>query len=1077
MRKLISNIVILAIIAASSACTQGESEPIRPNESVVQDTAFTIHKKSQLIGGPVAQGRVGDFLLSNGVIRAIIQKSRKNASVNSFGGNIIDADLAREPGDEGQDNFGSLFPLVNIEWTVNYLNFEVLSDGKNGSDSVLRAHGKIDVYDYLDLDFIGDVAEGLVGQRIDFSNRFDDRRDPFDIYGDLRGISPDVVTDYTLAKGSNYIRIETTFRNNGDEDSHVPIGYFMNGSGEVSMLVPGLGFTPDLMSQVTKDTPAVIYAAFDNSDVSYGFFYDPRQFKDPETGKLLQSTSVTYSDVTGLLFGEKFLDIAPLGGGTPQVRFTIPAHSSKTISGYFVVGNGSAGSVLDAGLTAIKASTRSIEGMVKTKLGSPVEGATVAIMDKGATIITYRTDSAGQFSGKLPSGGDELSRKFGSGKYTAVVEMNGHHENETTEAGACTPEAFDISLKDSISITCTLGESGIVSLASPIIDTETKSPIAARLTIVGEDPSPNKVGSAGRFRSAIYWEPLFGIAGVKYIAANGTFDLTQKSSFELEPGRYLFVFSHGPEYTSDERIVEVEASKTTTIKDVKVARATKTPGYIGSDFHIHSITSPDSSMTHEMRVLTASAEGLDILQSSDHDYLTDYGPVIEDLESRGLIPVGAMRGSVGDEVTPNHYGHINAFPLTPNPEDPDNGAIDWSFSPRDEVSTKPDYVMSLDDLIDKLRSDPGEEVIQINHIMDNPTGLPLAAGWVTSPYYIENFGASPLSSYADPVERRMEASTGGTNFPLPFGTTGLTSSKFNTVELVVGPHLHNNELLFRSALPTWFNLLNIGIILTATADSDSHTGSENPVGLPRNYIASSEDPRDGSGSDHSSIDLEEYARSVNAHHVTVSAGPIIIMRATTPDGAAANIGDTIAGSDITIEIDVSAPSWAFFDTIDIYANTEPVPTDDKTDEPLIGTAADPAQFYKPYHTPRYTYQPTKRFSLSEGTLTDWKEENGAIKAHIKFQFQATEDTWIMAVAQGKRTSDGYRSLFPIVTRALVDSKDAPDAIDIENMSAFHKDARVGAAAWAFTNPIFIDIDGDGFKAIYMKSGLSPLGNR
>ncbi|MBI4125280.1 MAG: hypothetical protein HY466_05055, partial [Deltaproteobacteria bacterium] len=81
----------------------------------VPDTPLTIRDRSQLIGGPAAQGRLGDVLLSNDKIRVIIQKPSKNAGIGSFGGTIIDAYHAG--GGEG-DQWGELFPMVNVEWTI-----------------------------------------------------------------------------------------------------------------------------------------------------------------------------------------------------------------------------------------------------------------------------------------------------------------------------------------------------------------------------------------------------------------------------------------------------------------------------------------------------------------------------------------------------------------------------------------------------------------------------------------------------------------------------------------------------------------------------------------------------------------------------------------------------------------------------------------------------------------------------------------------------------------------------------------------------------------------------------------------
>lgn len=1063
MRKtlLISSIVFLfAACSSNSSNSSGDTNP-----SASTDTPFTISDASALIGGPVSQGRVGDILLSNDKIRVLIQKPRKNAGVNSFGGTIIDADIVRPSGEAGQDNFGSIFPLVNIEWTVNYQNFEVISDGTNGAPKVLRAHGKIDAYDYLDLDFIGEVAEGIAGQRITFSNHFDDRRNPFSIYEDLKGVSNDVVTDYTLEPGKNYVRIDTTFTNRGDQEAKFPVGQLMNGSGQNSMLIPGIGFTPDLMTQIGGNTPAVIFAGFDNAAVSYGYFYPAAQFENPETDEPYSTTSVSYSGVTGLLMGEEFLKLAPLGqGGTPEVHFKIQPGESRTITGYFIIGNGSASSVMDTGLAAIRASARPITGEVLMPDGSPAVGATVSALSRGNTVVTFRTDSNGRFGGMLPTGGNLESRRFGNGKYSFAADIPGYHKNGTSLAATCLPEEIDLATQDSARIECTMGEAGTLALAGPVVDGQTGKPIAARLTIVGEDPSPNKVGSAGRFHSTIEWELPFGIAGMKYITALGTFDMTGEKNFRIEPGIYKFTISHGPEYTIFDQLVEVKAGQTVTLGNITLARAVETPGYISADFHIHSIYSPDSSLPQEMRVLSASAEGLDVLQSSDHDYITDYGPVAESLMSQGIIPAGSIKTSSGEEITPNHYGHLHAFPLTANIDDPEGGPIYWSDSSREDVSFAPDYVWTLDELIGKIRTYPGEKVIQINHIMDNPTGLLCATGWVTTPFYLENFGVAPLSSYADPVERRMPPSANGGAFPIPFGSSGLVTTNFDSMELAISPHMNDNGRFFKSALPTWFNLLNLGIIVTATADSDSHKTTPEPVGLPRNYIASSVDPRDGVGTNHSEINLEEYAANIKAHKVTVSAGPIVMMRAETENGQSAAIGATLTGSHARFTVDVKAPSWGWFDTIDIYANTEPIPIDDETDTPMQGTAADPAQFYKPYHTPRYTYEPMRTFKKSDGTIENWHEENGVITASVSFEIEVNEDTWVVALARGTKSTPGYRSLFPVITKVLINEKNAPETFDTANLSSFHASEKVGAQGWGLTNPIFIDVDGGGFTA-------------
>ncbi len=191
------------------------------------------------------------------------------------------------------------------------------------------------------------------------------------------------------------------------------------------MLIPGVGFTPDLMTQLGGNTPAMIFAGFEGS-TSPTDFLRPVAIHKSRDRRLLTTASVSYSGVNGIIFGEEFLKLTPLGGGDPAINFTIPAGGSRTVKGVFVVGDGSAGSVFDAGLAAIGVAARPITGSVADSDGNPVEGATVAVMHKGSTLITYRTNSSGGFGGLLPTGGDSKSRLFGKGKYSVTVEYPGY---------------------------------------------------------------------------------------------------------------------------------------------------------------------------------------------------------------------------------------------------------------------------------------------------------------------------------------------------------------------------------------------------------------------------------------------------------------------------------------------------------------------------------------------------------------------------------------------------------------------------------------------------------------------------
>ena len=115
--------------------------------------------------------------------------------------------------------------------------------------------------------------------------------------------------------------------------------------------------------------------------------------------------------------------------------------------------------------------------------------------------------------------------------------------------------------------------------------------------------------------------------------------------------------------------------------------------FVSADFHVHSAKSFDSSVPITDRLSAFLAEGVEVLVSTDHDYITDYAPVIASLaagdEIRSIIgneltggnPVPADPTQGGLQAFPEGIGHWNAWPLTPFPTNRRNGA------PQDEFVT------------------------------------------------------------------------------------------------------------------------------------------------------------------------------------------------------------------------------------------------------------------------------------------------------------------------------------------------------------------------------------------------------
>jgi len=275
----------------------------------------------------------------------------------------------------------------------------------------------------------------------------------------------------------------------------------------------------------------------------------------------------------------------------------------------------------------------------------------------------------------------------------------------------------------------------------------------------------------------------------------------------------------------------------------------------------------------------------------------------------------------------------------------------------------------------------------------------------------------------------------------------------------------------QTALPVYFNLLNLGVIRTATTDSDSHTQVREPVGTPRNYVMSAVDPRDGVGASFQAIDKEAIAVAVNEHRSICSNGIFLRPKLTSAaNPAGVTVGGTLQGSgDVTLELDITSNEYFDWDRVDVFANTEPTPAkDDMTGVTDLSTK----EFHQisGAHTQKYLMTPLFQFSRGasgDAALTQ-TVSGGARHASLSHSFHFDEDTWIVVVVRG---SNGVRSLFPYVTKGADTSIVPGSFLDILDANP----AQIGGIRpFAFSNPMFVDVDGNGFEAKHIRDGLSPL---
>lgn len=982
---------VVATATATSAPTHTPTALPTATATVATPRAVArqISDPADLIGGPLAIGRVGDFLIANDRLRAIVRApGRAMSFALLYGGNIIDADLVRPPGEPGRDNFGAMTPLINLSLTAHVTEVTVVNDGSDGNPAVLRASGVDDLFDAFDLvNAIKAFGFGMVPEST---------RD--------RDLPIEIVTEYTLGVGDHAIRIETTIHNLGTTDLTTYVGDLLSPSGEDDTFVPGVGFGDALLY---ADLPWIAWPGRGASEgVAYGLI------PAPLPGAPLIASGFGQSGILGVLYGQSFLDTLLVQA--PGV-FAIPAGERRSFVRYFAVGDGDAGSIGDVRNAIFGVATGTVHGVV-TAGGRPAAGAFVSVAERVGDEVplairaAFRTDAGGRYEGTLPPG-----------NYVVITKLEGHPYDSGTSAPIEHP------------IIVTAGEATEQDIALPdtarlrvwVRDPQGTA-LPAKVTVVGFHPAPEPAAGGGTFlfRSDVAQEgeELFGIAAVAFVDQSG-----DSGDVLLPPAEYEVVVSRGHEYAIHRERVTLTAGATTTV-DAVLARVLDTSGFVAADYHVHLINSFDCAVTRDDRIRTMAAEGVEYFVASDHDFVTDLRP---DIERLGLGD--HLASVVASEVTTFNLGHFNAWPFERDPASHIGGAIDWGragMAPGEDFPALGSFDLSPGELFAAMRSritsGTGGGVVQINHINDGSLGLFALAG-------IDSAAVPPRSFTPPELIRQNPA------------ITNLYDDGYDTLELWVVGNRSQTSQLRGANLGDWFNLLNQGIIKAATADSDTHSTAVVQAGGPRNYVASStEAPRD--------LDDAELAASVREGRLIATNAPFVRVELEGDGGAVAGhavgrprLVPATAGT-ATLRIHVESPAWAEFDTIEVFANAETIAMPDRN---LHGV-----------EVPRYDAEPTRL--LHAGTdftvrrIAVEPDIPGAerLEADVELSLPVETDTWVVVLVRG---TDGIsRPIWPMNPQDLEAGSNASlDDLTDGNLG------EGGNTALAFTNPLFLDADGDG----------------
>jgi len=1047
-------LLVTVLLSLLSSCDQAESIT----------AAYRIENLNQWVGGPAANAVEGDFLLENEHLRVGVLSTRcsfeeqeagdqcSSPGPGLFGGSLVDLDLRRTDSTQelggGQDRFTELFDALNLD-IMETQSVEVLSDGSDGSPAIVRSQGPSgDYISYL----------GLVGAVLSLPKTWH-------------------ITDYILNPGEPYLRIRTTAVILDDEGEYTPddpcgwqqgddglpceafriepaqggiplldamvaggslqFGDFFMAGGDVDIFVPGMGFheEKEVAEAYVNGINTLVepftfpYIAASGDQVSYAM----------GTGGTL-SAPLFMSSITAV-FGA--VHVAPLGA-KGQTLHPQPG-TAFTYERYMTVGEGDVGSAYDRLQQAfVDDGFQTAPGQV---VGTVREEDTFEPLSR-VEVLVYQDTGAERDALGLPPKEDLYSHwqtdrgqdptpdgSFGGllpeGDYLLVAKEPGR--------GPSQPQAVRVQSGESVTVGLLAPRTGILEFQ--IVDERGRA-LPSKISL-------RPVDAAGAINRPDLGDPYLPEGYTKV-----AFAPYGHSRLNLAPAAYDIVVSRGVEYSLWNSIqegypsgIQVDAGGASRI-EVILEREVDTTGFISADLHVHAAPSPDSGVPLDTRVVTMACEGVEFLSGTDHDVITDYRPVIQELGLDAWV-----QASVGIESTTIEVGHYLSFPLTMDYSKPLGGAFDWTNK-------------TPQDLIDTMREhgahDPDETVVFVGHPRDGILG------------YFDQFGLDPfqgslLRPHAEPSFATLAnpvLSTPEEHFTMDFdGFEVLNGKRF---ELIRTP-THEEVLCQRSyteqepldgcengvsmytmlersmdeqraledlsqpffltrdmqgQIDDWFTLLNLGYRHTVLGNSDTHGLTKTESGCPRNFVISPVDEAE-------LIDERDVARAVQNHGVVASYGPLLNVNL---DGAP--IGSELSTEDgtATLSIEVQAPRWMRVDRIEVYENARLI-------HEITGDALDVNSVVK--YRGQLDVAPTGDDGLPR-------------------------DAWYVVIALGDQ--DLGPLFTPVSIPRLELAEVVTEAIGEIDLGGFGVDSLVGPAPafprtfsvlpYAVANPIWLDVDGD-----------------
>ncbi len=507
------------------------------------------------------------------------------------------------------------------------------------------------------------------------------------------------------------------------------------------------------------------------------------------------------------------------------------------------------------------------------------------------------------------------------------------------------------------------------------------------------------------------------------------------------PGVYDLFAIAGPFTTlAAERGVVIEGGVNEVVELHLETLALQPEGTLTGDFHVHGGASFDSNSPHMDRARSFLASRVDVIATTEHDAAWDFAEARAALDADERLVVMTGTEATGhilykflpDSEFPKVFGHWNIWPLPFDPEGPYRGA------PWDEKA-EPGMLLTR---AAALGWPTDDGVFQLNH--------PIAAnqfardqGWVNA------LGLDltvPLPSVFDDTEPGLFHRTPeGSNF---------ANDAFHAQEVMNGTN-NGGFVRYRAF---WHYLLNLGTVKAGTANSDSHSLKEHIVGLPLNIVETTSTVAD--------FDESEFNLAVRAGRMTGTSGPVLEVSTTESGGAerGPSVIPFTPEAGATLDIRLLAAPWVPVDEVRIVVNGELVRT--ITDE----LAAQPGDPYGVDGLERLDLSIPLDELLPDGDAWLVVEAGTALEPNADLDCNGIPDTgdnngdgaidWRDVEDFGDLDEDPggpcYEESGPLTEPAPPEGRDGP-------MYLYRAVVPDGYPC-AFTNPLLIDREGDGWNA-------------